>query len=178
MIGKGNLGYDLDETHSLMFYYKEGISQRILHQIKYYGKRQLAVQLGRIIAEKYSENITAETILVPIPLHPKRENQRGYNQAQLIAKGISDVTQSAIRSDLLKRVINNSSQTHKTSRERREIMSATYAINNENVTLDPDQKYILVDDVITTGATVGSCARLLSQLGAQRISACSIAVVI
>lgn len=178
MQGKLNLDDSIIKTYSLMFYYKSGISKHILHQIKYYNKRYLAIHMGQMIAQKYDSIINANDILVPVPLHPKKENDRGYNQAALIAQGIAKSTALTIQSDLLKRVINNSSQTQKSARERRDIMQKTYSLYDGRTTVDPNRRYVIVDDVITTGATIGACEKLLLAAGAKNVIAISLAVAV
>lgn len=178
MIGKVNLGEQEIRTHSLLFYYKDGLSKTILHQIKYHNKRHLARYMGSMIADMYVDHISMDDILVPVPLHPKKENVRGYNQTVLLSQGITKKIEAPIRTDILKRVINNSSQTQKTAAERSQAMKKTYALTSTQTKVDPKKTYIIVDDVITTGATIAACAELLRQAGAVHIKAVSLAVAV
>lgn len=99
--------------------------------------------------------------IVPVPLHPKRERARGFNQALEIARGVSEVTGMEVMEDVLVRVKDNVSQTGKSATERRENVAGVFKAGN--VARIRGRHVLLLDDVITTGATVGACLRVLEQ---------------
>lgn len=150
----------LNGTYSLLYFNKEGISQNILHHLKYNSRRDLGhyygMEVGRkLITQEKFHNIEG---LIPVPLHPKKQFVRGYNQAEEIAKGIAETTGIPIRTDLLKRTVFSESQTKKGFLARWESMQNTF---NSTKTSTTKGHFLLVDDVITTGATLEVCVREL-----------------
>jgi len=182
-INKGNPARDLfagfsqiNEVTSYLFFEKEGTTQQMIHALKYHGNKRLATYLGRIAAtELKAEGMYAsiDTIL-PIPLHPKKEKRRGYNQSEQIAKGFASVYGCNIERKLLKRTTNTPSQTLKSVYDRH--------VNVENIfkLTTPESLYgkhvLLIDDVITTGATVSSCLEALITVPEIQISIFSLAI--
>lgn len=151
-------GYpQVNEATSFLFFEKEGITQKLVHQLKYYGHKKLATHLGQTAArELQSDGIFASIdTIVPIPLHPKKEKRRGYNQSECIAKGIASVYGCSVDTKRLKRTAYTESQTRKSVYDRH--------VNVENIfrLTEPEQFYgkhiLLIDDVVTTGSTVSSC---------------------
>ena len=163
-INKGNPVHDLfsgypqvNETTGFLFFEKEGTTQKLIHSLKYYGNKKLAAFLGQTAArELKTEGVFASIdTIAPIPLHPKKEKRRGYNQSEWIAKGIASVYGCNIDTKLLRRTIDTQSQTLKSVYDRH--------VNVEKIfTLTDSEQFcgkhiLLIDDVITTGATVSSC---------------------
>lgn len=152
----------LEKLHTLFYYNKFSNYKNLIYLIKYRSYRRLGVYLGRMLGERLLGNCQADCI-VPIPLHKKREKERGFNQALEIAKGVNEVLQIEIAADAVVRVLNNVSQTGKNAAERLK--------NVENIfQLQKPEKIrghhvLLLDDVITTGATIGSCLRVLAAAG-------------
>lgn len=174
LIGKKSLPKDLSSQFALMYYYKKSISQNILHEIKYKDNPRLAQALGEELARRYLKRWPKDAILVPVPLHPKRRYKRGYNQAKKIAEGISKVTQLPIDDRIIKRVLNNTSQTQKSLEERKELLKDTYAIRKKvNY-----EKVILVDDVVTTGATISACYNLLKSIDIGEVHLATVAITV
>jgi len=177
-INKGNparalfAGYQqVNEVTAFLFFEKEGATQKLIHSLKYYGNKILAEYVGRLAAlelKNYGFYASIDSI-IPIPLHPKKEKKRGYNQSELIAKGISSVYESKIDDKLLKRVTHTKSQTQNKSIYDRHI-------NVEKIfeVTDIEKLYgkhiLLVDDVITTGATSSSCIDALLSVPEIKIS--------
>jgi len=147
----------VNEVTSYLFFEKEGITQKLIHSLKYYGNKQLATYLGRTAAFELKAAgcyASIDTIL-PIPLHPKKEKRRGYNQSEWIAKGFASVYGFDSEKKYLKRNTDSKSQTRKSIYDRH--------INVEKIfeVTDPAYYYgkhiLLIDDVLTTGATISSC---------------------
>ncbi len=156
-------------------FYKSGIAQSLLHQIKYEGNTDLAIELGNWygneLAKKGYKNIF--NLVVPVPLHKKKLRKRGYNQSEFIAKGLVNVLGSDMDQNFLLRIINNPTQTHKNRIERMENVNNIFKLSSHRHSCD--SKILLVDDVITTGATLESCARVLIDGGYSDISFATIA---
>ena len=106
--------------------------------------------------------------LIPVPLHPKREKKRGYNQSMVIAQGVSEVTGIQIGADFLIRSVNTATQTHKSKEERWQNVKDIFELRHAERL---EGKYVLlIDDVLTTGATLEACAHLLSSVPGITIS--------
>lgn len=145
------------------YFYKSGGLQKIIHELKYKNNPELAVYMGKLYgnALKDSDFVKDVDYLIPIPLHPKRQKQRGYNQAEEICKGISEVTGIPICTSAIVRTVNNPSQTSHSKTERLKNVEGIFAnTNNPNL---KDKKVILVDDVITTGSTIEAIAKCFSE---------------
>ncbi len=136
---------------------KGGFLQDVLHHVKYSGLANLGVTLGEKLGYKLLGNrymhISDETLLLPVPLHHSRLRKRGYNQSALIAGGISRVTGGIVADHgAVKRVVNTRTQTGLNAGSRRENLSGAFRLVEAEAFRD--RSVIIVDDVITTGATV------------------------
>lgn len=140
---------------------------QLLHDIKYRDRKDLAAYMGRLVAQEHLTSGFFDTIdaIQPIPLHPNRQRQRGFNQSECLAQGIAEVTGLPIV-DLVRRTKDNLSQTHFEHAERRKNAEGIF----EAVATDaPLPRHILIlDDVITTGATCTSCAQALTGYTVER----------
>lgn len=156
------------ERLSALFYYdKFSDYKKLVHLVKYHAYRDLGFWLGRMLGEKIQADCRADCI-VPVPLHRKREKRRGFNQAAEIARGINEILHIELMENVVERVRNNVSQTGKNAAERLK--------NVENIfqLVAPERlrgrHVLLVDDVITTGATIGACLRAIAAAGEVRFS--------
>lgn len=146
------------------FFSKKGKTQHLVHELKYSGNREAGLFLGRQLGEsiKDAPQFQGIDIIIPVPLHPKRERKRGFNQAYIIAQGISEVTGFPIGTRYLLRTVYNETQTHKTAEERRNNVKGIFeARHTEELR---GKHVLLVDDVMTTGATIASCAHELESI--------------
>ena len=170
-------GYpQVNEVTAFLFFEREGITQKLIHSLKYFGNKDLAEFLGRIAAlelRDYGFYASIEAI-IPIPLHRKKEKKRGYNQSHLIAKGISSVYGCEINDTLVRRVMDTKSQTRKSIFERHVNVEKIFDVT------DIESLYgkhvLLIDDVITTGATTSSCIEALIQVPDIKISIFSLSI--
>lgn len=157
------------------FFAKSGKVQHLIHQLKYKGNKEAGVFLGQQLGETIKDAPLFQGIdyLIPVPLHPKRERKRGYNQSLMIARGISEVTGIAIGDKYLVRAVNTATQTKKSSEERfknvKDIFEVRFADELKG------KHVLLVDDVLTTGATLESCAHQLENIPGITISAATAA---
>ena len=155
---------------SYIYFEKEGILQSLIHELKYRNNPELGVWLGRICGEDLKGSLFLRNVdyIIPVPLHPKRERTRGYNQSFMLAKGLSESTTVKVRNDVIKRIVNNKSQTTKTKMERLKNISGVFRLNS---TEDLEGKHILLlDDLLTTGATLEECAKTILQIPKVKIS--------
>jgi ComF family protein len=163
----------VDELISVYVFEKEGAFQRIVHSLKYSGDRKIGLELGRRIGERMmAEGIQAD-FLIPIPLHKRKLRERGYNQSELIADGCGERTAIPVRTDLVARRKFTQTQTALTLLQRRENMEDAFEVCSGEV---KGRSIVLIDDVMTTGSTVLSCAHVLRNAGAVRIIAASAAI--
>lgn len=155
------------------FYFnKESLMQHLMHQFKYKGNKELGLQLGRMMGEQLlrSGRFTADA-LVPLPLFPAKEKKRGYNQAAILCEGMAEVMDIPVLHKAVIRPQHTETQTKKGRVERwkniegKFILADAAAIRNKRL--------LLVDDVVTTGATLESCGNeLLKPENAQLSIAC------
>ena len=129
----------------------------------------LGVKLGRAYAEDLKNSVYSHCdIIIPVPLHNSRKKGRGYNQSELIAKGIGEILNIPVFTNLLVRNVNNPTQTDKHRFERWENVSDIFSIqSNEQI---EGRHILLVDDVITTGSTLEACAKELLSVKGVRVS--------
>lgn len=160
----------LEAVTACFFFSKKGKVQHLIHELKYKNNPEAGIFLGHELGKALSEAPLFQGLdyLIPVPLHPKKERKRGYNQSQMIAQGISDAIGVPIGDGFLVRSENTSTQTQKTREERwknvRDIFELRHGDRLEG-------KYVLlVDDVLTTGATLEACALQLSSVKGIRIS--------
>ena len=146
------------------FFSKTGKVQHLLHQLKYQGNKDAGYFLGQQLGEsiKNAELFQGIDYLVPIPLHPKKEHLRGYNQSFVIAQGIEEKTKIAIARDCLVRKVFTSTQTKKSREERWDNVKDIFEIQNKDKY--KGKHLLLIDDVLTTGATLLAAGKTLSQI--------------
>ncbi len=143
-----------------------GAIQEAVHELKYRNLRAAAPRLGGILGEFLTSSRIPGDVMVPVPLHPSRMRQRGYNQSQLLAREVSKVTGIELNKGLLARVRNTPPQIGMAGREerRRNIEGSFEAKSGLNGTA-----VIVIDDVVTTGSTISACASALKSAGAASV---------
>lgn len=152
------------------FFSKDGKVQHLIHELKYKGNGDAGVFLGQELGKTIKEAPLFQELnyLIPVPLHPKREKERGYNQSQMIAQGVAEVTGIPVGDHFLVRSVNTLTQTHKNKEERwknvKDIFEVRHAEQLEG------KNVLLIDDVLTTGATLEACALKLSMIQGITIS--------
>ncbi len=162
---------------SSYFHFRKGSDfQKLIHELKYRGNREMGITLGRYAA---SELITSGSfdevdILVPVPLHPKKEAKRGYNQSFLICKGLEEVLGKPVVSNNLYRKHYSSTQTKKSVFERYENTAGIFALRRPEEFAG--KHILLVDDVLTTGATLEACVQTLLDVDSVDVSVFTLAV--
>jgi len=148
--------------------------QAAIQQFKYRFTKELAEYFGDLIAQKLGElsmNKGKTNILIPVPLHKKRLNYRGFNQAELIAKSVCEKVGDSRISHLLKRVKNTSQQAKLNKKERHENLEDAFILESGLAHESGLQNavYFIVDDVCTTGSTLENCAKVLKESGLQKV---------
>jgi ComF family protein len=158
----------VEEGVSLFSFEKGSAYQVLLHDLKYRGNRKAGYYLGRLLGHLLRHSSFSQCdLLIPVPLHPGRLRKRGYNQSEIIARGCSEILGIPVETRLLVRSGRHRSQTSKNRQERFENVSEEFALGKYSIKLD-GLKVLLIDDVITTGATLEACSQvLLSQFSCQ-----------
>lgn len=162
------------EKATAVYLYK-GSARDIIHSVKYHDKWEAGVWLGTVAARKLRPSgfFDGIDIIVPTPLHWKRQLDRGYNQCHWIARGLSDVTGIEVRKDIVCRFKNNVSQTKLNSQERAANVKGIFRLKNKDKCAG--KHILLVDDVMTTGSTISEIARVLGTVPGVRLSVLVIA---
>lgn len=150
---------DLERGAAMFYYRKDTAIQKLMHDFKYKSRSEIGLQLGAeygaILKESgFMHGITA---IAPVPLHWRKQKARGYNQAEVFAKGISLSSGVKLYEDFLFKPEENESQTSKSRGERVDNVEKVYKLNED---YEPKGEHILlIDDVLTTGATLEACAK-------------------
>ena len=167
------------ESAASFYYYKKGGSvQQLIHRMKYQGHREIGIYLGKLYGQKLKEEPRFSSVdtIIPIPLHRKKEKKRGFNQAEMIAIGLAESMKKELDTKSVIRVVASSTQTKKSRYKRWENVSEIFRLTDskalENIHV------LLVDDVITTGATMEACLLRLQTAPGIKLSVASIATAI
>ena len=151
-----------------------GITRQLLHEIKYRENRDLAVWMGKMYAQELRQSGMPPTdCIIPVPLHRRKQKQRGYNQSEAFAEGISANLSILVNTRSLLRKTNTQTQTRKSRWDRWKNVQDVFVV--ENPEMVKGKNIMLVDDVVTTGATLEACIRVLLNAGAQRVDVHTIA---
>lgn len=158
-------------TASAQFYFtKESMMQHLMHQVKYRSNKELCKYLGRLMGAALTESHRFQNIdaLVPLPLYVTKEKKRGYNQATLLCNGMAERMYIPVWDGCVRRTLHTDSQTKKNRIERWLNMMGRFELANAQ---QIEGKHILlVDDVVTTGATLEACGRALLEAPGVKLS--------
>ena len=165
---------EVSKVASLLYFEKEGITQHILHQLKYKNQPQLGILLANMFENeiKGSQFFDSDCCLVPVPLHPKRFKERGYNQIQLFTDALAKNHDLVVDNFSLIRTVYKKTQTTKNLEQRTTHNKSVFALSG---TTPLRNKIVLVDDVLTTGSTLIQCIKTLQQLPGLEIRVLTIA---
>ena len=166
----------LERATSFFFYRKGSDFRQILHQLKYGGQKGIGAIMGRYMAAELLESGFFEgvDVILPVPLHKKKQQIRGYNQSEWIARGIATVTGISIDTESVVRRKNTETQTRKSFLERWENVEGIFELNHAESLIG--KHILIVDDVLTTGATTVECASCLTDIEGIRISILTLAM--
>lgn len=166
----------LEGGASIYYFTKGGRVQRLIHRLKYNGKQEIGRHLGRWYGKQLLEKtgFREVTLIVPVPLHPRKLRLRGYNQSVCFAEGLSEALGVPWRNDVLRRRTHTATQTHKSRMERLENVLTAFELTCPEAIAG--QHVLLVDDVLTTGATLEACGLQLLAAPGVRVSMATIAI--
>ena len=161
-LDKNNLAYDklkplckIHSAHSLLFFRHENVTQKLLHNLKYVNHPEI----GILLAEKTILEVDLKEFdgVIPVPIHPKKLKKRGYNQIIPYAKTLAENFEIPWMEDALIRMENNPSQVFKNREKRLNSIQNAFALTDRKL----EGHIILMDDVLTTGATISTCVNLI-----------------
>ena len=166
---------DLEFAYSMLYFHKEGIVQNLIHQLKYKGKQEIGTFLGlnyapslHLLKEKYRIDE-----IIPVPLHPKRLKERNYNQVETFCLALSNELNIPYNDTLLSRNEYSKTQTKKNKVERQTSGKNLFEVKNN--TESNGKHFLLIDDVITTGATIEACTKALLKIPNAKVSVITLA---
>ena len=166
---------NLEFGASMLYFHKDGIVQKLIHNLKYKGNENIGTFLGEWYANEIKNNAIIKTVseIIPVPLHTKRLKERGYNQVDSFCKALSKELDIPFNNTLLIRKKYSKTQTTKNKTERQlhndSVFDISKTATNEN------KHYLLIDDVITTGSTLELCAKALLKIPNTKVSIITIA---
>ncbi len=157
------------------FFEKGGKVQNLMHQLKYRGKKELGTLVGNWYGAelKNSESFNSVNLVVPVPLHPNKLKKRGYNQSESFAEGIAKAMEVEIDSTNFIRNVETETQTKKARYKRWENVETVFEVKDS--TAFENKHILLVDDVVTTGATLEACAQKLLMIDGTKVSIATMA---
>jgi ComF family protein len=161
---------DLEHISALMYFHKKGIAQELIHNLKYRGHQEVGNLIGNWYgtALKTCEKLQSIDAIIPIPLHSKKLKKRGYNQVTTFGTTLSKELNCPYDETILKRIQNSKTQTFKNLLSRNEIKSHTFQA--DFTTEHHNKHFLLIDDVITTGATLEAAGKALLEIPNVKIS--------
>lgn len=165
------------EIATSFFHFQKGSRfQKLIHHLKYDDHKEIGFELGKHFGVELtnSEYFKDIDLLVPVPLHPKRQKARGYNQSDWIAFGLSESMSIPVSTDNLYRDVETETQTKKSKVERWKNVDSIFKIKDEM--LFADKHILLLDDVITTGSTLEACASVILDIENTKVSVATLAV--
>ena len=166
----------LGRATSFFFYRKGNDCQAILYELKYNGQKEIGEIMGRYMAAELLPSGFFEGIdvIIPVPLHKKKQKLRGYNQSEWLACGISALTALPVKTDAVIREKNTETQTKKSMSERWENVDGIFLLKSPEWI--KGKHILIIDDVLTTGATTVACASAFNAVEGMKISILTLAV--
>lgn len=166
------------EAFAFLEYGKGSVARQLIHDLKYHDNKSLAYWLGRQAAlalERTGNPIGQADLLLPVPLHPRKERERGYNQAFWIASGLQSVWNLPVETEALQRTRYTQTQTLRSSNDsRRENVKGAFAVAHPEHL--QNKQIVLVDDVVTTGSTLEACAAAVLSVPGTSVSLFSLGI--
>lgn len=167
---------DIQHASAFLYYNKKGIVQELIHNLKYKGHQQIGTVLGEWYVEDLKKVIpeTPFDVIIPVPLHPKKFRERGYNQVSTFGRALSKGLNVAYADTVLYR------KKYSKTQSKKDLLGRSENIENLFDVIDSEKNhnkhFLLIDDVLTTGATLEACCRALLKIPGARISIACMAI--
>jgi ComF family protein len=164
----------LNGAFSYLFFKKGNATQALLHALKYQGRQDVGEKLGAMFSKELatSGRYDAE-LIIPLPLHESKQRARGYNQCDSIARGMQRYLGCESDTNSVKRLVANTTQTRKSRIDRWSNVETIFAVTQPEKIAG--KSVLLIDDVVTTGATLEACGRTILEAGARSLSIATLA---
>ncbi|MGI8951476.1 MAG: ComF family protein [Chitinophagaceae bacterium] len=169
---------NVEHAGSAFYFTKNSLLQNLLIELKYKNNKEIGFYLGKIVGSqiKESNRFNEIDIIIPLPLNGKKQRKRSYNQSEIIANGIASVLEKPIVNNAIIRTIFTETQTHKTRISRWQTMEGVFKVMKPE--LLKEKNILLVDDIITTGATLEACGTAILQISSTKLSIATVAYTI
>lgn len=160
----------VEHVSALVYFHKKGIVQELIHSLKYRGQEAIGTVLGEWYAEELKNSQLLQTVdaIIPVPLHPKKLRERGYNQVTEFGNALAKSLQIPLNTSILFRQVYSKTQSQKNRLGRTEGIDTIFDVSFDEK--DHNKHFLLIDDVITTGATLEVCAKALLKIPETKIS--------
>jgi len=162
---------NIEKATALFLFDKSGVMQQLIHQLKYHNRQEI----GKFIFELSKSYLETRhffndvDMIVPVPLHPKKLKHRGYNQLSVFGRELADYFNVDYKENILIRAIHTESQTKKNITERRLNVSGAFKVKNPEKY--QNKHFLVIDDVLTTGATIEACVeQILQEISGSKVS--------
>lgn len=170
-----------DHSFSLFAFYHDDDFSKIIHSLKYGGKKQLGVYLGKLLGAELKKFIVESEIakfdyVIPVPLFSTKLRERGYNQSDQICKGICSGMDIEFRKDFVKRIRHTKTQTRLNREQRMDNISNAFKINVDFAEELSGKRIIIIDDVVTTGSTINEMTKVIKEQTCSAVMACTLAM--
>ncbi len=166
----------IENATSLFVFHKDGLVQNLLHNLKYRGQEEIGVELGKWLGQELQQSTKYQDIdiVIPVPLHKKRMRERGYNQVEKFGVEIAKTLNAEYINCVLKKISYNKKQSKHERRNRWGNTVETFGTQKESLLIN--KHILLVDDIVTTGATIESCINVLKSIPGIKISIATMAI--
>lgn len=165
----------IEFSASMLYFHHKGIVQNLIHNLKYKNHQEIGTLLGKRYAKDLEavNQIKTITEIIPVPLHKKRLEERGYNQVITFCEALSEELKIPLNDTLLYRNRYSKTQTKKDKESRKDVSNALFDVNFTEA--DSNKHFLLIDDVLTSGATLEACAKALLKIPNSKVSIITIA---
>ncbi|QHI37999.1 hypothetical protein IMCC3317_33820 [Kordia antarctica] len=166
----------IENATALLHYKKNGMVQQLLHQLKYKGRQEVGTVLGKLLGNALQQEASYSTIthIIPVPLHKKRLRKRGYNQVTTFGEQLAQHLEAEYADDILVKINNTKTQAFKKRAAR--WLNTQHSFEITNAEKLEGQHILLIDDIITTGATLEACAQTLKNIPNIKISIATMSI--
>jgi ComF family protein len=160
----------VEHVSALVYFHKKGIVQELIHSLKYRGQEAIGTVLGEWYGEELKSSQLLQTVdaIIPVPLHPKKLRERGYNQVTEFGNALAKKLEIPVNNSILYRQVYSKTQSQKNRLGRTEGIDTIFGVSFDEK--DHNKHFLLIDDVITTGATLEVCAKALLKIPGTKIS--------